>query len=243
MNPNQNADGAFPETSWSLVMRAGSDNNDVSASALEQICRIYWPPLYVYARRSGLSPTDSEDLTQDFLSQFILRGDFSRVKAEAGKLRSYLLKAFGNFMVSDHRKQSRQKRGGGKALVSIDSYEGEELYEAIPSKAYSPDQLYDRIWAQTLIKEALDMMEAKYSEGSKARIFSSLKPCITFGDHDQTYADLAAELETTESNIKITIYRLRKEFAEIMRTTVRDTLSDDGNIDEELEALKSILSE
>ena len=61
---------SFPETNWSLVRRAADKEAPESFHALSKLCESYWYPLYAYLRRKGYSPSDSQDLTQDFLAAF-----------------------------------------------------------------------------------------------------------------------------------------------------------------------------
>ena len=48
----------FPETQWSVVVRAGAGQHE----ALRELCEVYWYPLYAFARRSGHSEQDALDL-------------------------------------------------------------------------------------------------------------------------------------------------------------------------------------
>jgi hypothetical protein len=62
------AEGAasFHTTRWTIVMSAAQSQTPGSQSALAQLCRTYWYPLYLFARRRGYSPDDAQDLTQGF---------------------------------------------------------------------------------------------------------------------------------------------------------------------------------
>ena len=45
--------GPFPATRWTLVadVRSGGES---ARRALEELCAVYWYPVYVYARRGGV---------------------------------------------------------------------------------------------------------------------------------------------------------------------------------------------
>ena len=62
------AEGAasFHTTRWTIVMRAAQSQAQGGQSALAELCRLYWYPLYIFARRRGHSPDDAQDLTQGF---------------------------------------------------------------------------------------------------------------------------------------------------------------------------------
>ena len=47
----------FNTTHWSVVLQAADAHSPLADSAMEQLCRHYWYPLYVYARRLGRSRT------------------------------------------------------------------------------------------------------------------------------------------------------------------------------------------
>src|SRR5262245_11974996 len=42
------ASPVFATTHWSVVLAAGQEESSVAATALEQLCRTYWYPLYAY---------------------------------------------------------------------------------------------------------------------------------------------------------------------------------------------------
>ena len=60
------AEGAasFHTTRWTIVMRAAQNQTLGVHSALAELCRLYWYPLYMFARRRGHSPDDAQDLIQ-----------------------------------------------------------------------------------------------------------------------------------------------------------------------------------
>jgi hypothetical protein len=57
---------SFHTTRWTIVMRAAQSQVQGGPAALGELCRLYWYPIYVFARRRGHSPDDAQDLTQGF---------------------------------------------------------------------------------------------------------------------------------------------------------------------------------
>ena len=57
---------SFHTTRWTIVMRAAQSQAQGGQSALAELCRLNWYPLYTFARRRGHSPDDAQDLTQGF---------------------------------------------------------------------------------------------------------------------------------------------------------------------------------
>ena len=77
----------FPLTRWSLVVSSHGQD----AAALEELCRLYWQPLYSFCRRSGLNIEDAEDVTQRFFLDLLkdratLLAEASRVLTPPGAL-------------------------------------------------------------------------------------------------------------------------------------------------------------
>src|SRR5678815_888511 len=83
----------FFTTHWSLVL-AAQGQSPAAEKALEELCRIYWRPLYAFARRQGHKPEEARDLTQGLFQSLLTRRDLDAVRQEKGRLRSYLLVSF-----------------------------------------------------------------------------------------------------------------------------------------------------
>ena len=78
-------------------MNASREDNHLARQALEQLCRMYWYPLYAFSRRRGYTAEDAQDLTQAFFAQMIEKNSVARADRERGKFRVFLLAAFGIF--------------------------------------------------------------------------------------------------------------------------------------------------
>ena len=89
-------DPTFTSTHWSQVVTAADASSPRAAEALAQLCRTYWYPLYAFVRRQGHSKEDAEDLTQGFFEMLLTRNALKTVRADRGKLRSFLLSALQN---------------------------------------------------------------------------------------------------------------------------------------------------
>ena len=235
----------FPTTRWTLVMRAGDENSEIRRTALGELCSIYWRPLYSFARYKGKSVSDAEDLTQGFLSQCIERGNFGNLVPEGSgnraKLRSFLMKTFSNFIVSDWRKENSQKRGAEFNLQSIDIERAEKQLTDSAGTKFEPDHLYDRVWAISLLDSVLEQMEQRYRKLGKADLYFELKPGLTFADSLADYDVIADRLNISVANVKTSVHRLRKEFGKELRSAVADTLIEGADVDEEVRYLMEII--
>ncbi|MDA0811364.1 MAG: hypothetical protein O3C21_03080 [Verrucomicrobia bacterium] len=119
------ARGNFPQTRWSLVASV-RERGERELAAMEELCRVYWPPLYAFARRGGISPEDAADRVQGFFCKVIEKDYFGDADAERGKLRTFLLAAFKHYTANQRKHDHAQRRGGGKRQwLSIDAMEAE----------------------------------------------------------------------------------------------------------------------
>ena len=123
---------AFANTRWSVVALVASGSEAEAGRALNYLCRNYWYPLYSYARRSGHSREEAEDLTQEFFARLLHDNTLSEARQHRGKLRTFLLTVMKRFMIKEWQRASAQKRGGGREHVPIDFDEGEERYSHEP---------------------------------------------------------------------------------------------------------------
>jgi DNA-directed RNA polymerase specialized sigma24 family protein len=121
-------DGHFVTTHWSLVLRAGQADSESVREALQQLCRIYWHPLYVFIRRQGRTPHEAEDLPQGFFARLLEKNFVADASQERGKFRSFLLVAMKRFLANEWDWQHAQKRGGFQTVVAIDQAMAEYLF-------------------------------------------------------------------------------------------------------------------
>ena len=149
----------FAATHWSLVLAAGGDGTPAARAALEKLCRTYWPPLYAFVRRSGHAPADAQDLTQGFFLQLLQRNFLDGVDPCKGRFRSFLLAALQHHLSNERDRARAQKRGGGLAPISIDAQDAEGRYLLEPADPMTPEKLYERRWALTVLDQALARLQ------------------------------------------------------------------------------------
>lgn len=228
----------FPTTQWSLIVRAAADDAAEREKALAEICALYWPPVYAYIRSNGSSPHDAEDLTQEFFAVLLKRNDFAKADAAHGRLRSYLLTAAKNHLHSEHRREHRQKRGGGLDILSFDvgDAEGRCLIPE-PVDHESPDRVYERQWAITVMEGVVSALAQRYAEKGQSELFNTLKPFINVSEGTTPQTELAHQLGMTEQALRVAIHRLRQRYGDILRQTVKATLGHGESVEEEIACL------
>ena len=231
----------FATTHWSVVLAARDPAAPEAHAALTRLCQTYWYPLYCWVRRRGRSPEDAQDLTQAFFAKLIERQQFSLADQERGRFRTFLLRSLENFLRNEYEKASTQKRGGGRELVSWDAQSAEERYLSEPSTDLSPDQLFERRWAATLVSQTFNRLRQESSASGREELFDQLEPHLWGDDTSTPYAQIAAELDMTVVAVKVTVHRLRARYRTLLREEVAQTLADPAAVDDELQRLFHVL--
>jgi RNA polymerase sigma-70 factor (ECF subfamily) len=232
----------FVTTHWSVVWKARQKDSPDSAAARERLCRTYWAPLYHYMRRAGHSPHGAQDLTQEFLSRFLHREWLDHLQDQRGKFRSFLLTFLKHFLSDERARANAQKRGGGQPFVSLDAYEAEEREFIGPVNGLTADQIYERRWAETVLKKAMEQLHAEYAANGKAALFDQLKD-LQPGEHgEKSYAQIGAALGLTEQAVKNAALRFRRRYAQLLREEIAQTVLEPDEVNEELRHLMQIFS-
>ncbi len=235
-------DAVFTTTHWSVVLAAGHPSSPQANEALETLCKTYWYPLYAYLRRSGRDTHDAQDLAQAFFARLIEKRDFAFADREKGKFRFYLLGALKHFLADQHDKATALKRGGGQTFISFDAQTAEQRYHLEPVDEATPDKLFERRWALTLLDQALARLRQECAAPGKAQLYEALETFLTGAPNDSSYAEIAARLGTTESAIKSALHRLRQRHRELIREEVAATVSTAPEVEEELRHLIAVLA-
>jgi DNA-directed RNA polymerase specialized sigma24 family protein len=138
--PSEEGAASFHTTRWTMVMRAAQNQAQGGPSALAELCRLYWYPLYIFARHRGHSPEDAQNLTQGFFLHLLERRALTGVDRLKGKFRSFLLASFQNHLLDAVDRARRYKRGGDKEFVQLDAEEAEERYRREPVEFLTPEK-------------------------------------------------------------------------------------------------------
>lgn len=226
----------FPPTAWTRVLVAQA-NAPESRDALEDICKAYWPAIYTYLRALGCEREEARDFTQEFLADFITKGELHKVAPERGRLRSYIMQSVRNHLSNARRDAARQKRGGGQAVISMDELEPFD----VPSAPETADAWFDRRWAWSVLRRAMDRMQEHFDERGRRELFEAIKPGLASPELLKPYAEIGRELGMTEGHVKIEMHRARKRLAEELRIEVAATLDPGGDVESELRYLLGVL--
>lgn len=232
----------FPQTRWSLVLTAKAGDTDAGREALAELCRVYWFPLYAYARRGGRSPEEAEDATQGFFEHLLTGERIEKVADQSrGRLRSFLLTSMQNFLRNQQRQERAEKRGGGTAVVALDAVQAEHRYALEPQDGETPESLYERRWALEVLDLTFARLRHEYEQAGRLKDYECLKDTFGKGKSGKSYGEIGEELGITEGAARVASHRLRKQFRALLRETISDTVATEEEIDVEMKHLQEVL--
>jgi DNA-directed RNA polymerase specialized sigma24 family protein len=225
--PNHAAPHSFRTTRWSVIRRTGDVDDAVAMQALTVLCDTYWYPLYAYIRRSGKSAHDAEDLTQGFFARLVEKGVLASADPGKGKLRTFLLKCVQNFLADEWDRAMAGKRGAGVLPVTFDPERAEERYATEPVDDLTPDRLFQRRWALTILDQSLQLLGEEFAGQGRAEMFEALRPFLGFGpDPEECYGQIADKLGVPVGTLKNQVFRLRKRWRDLLFEQVAQTLDE-----------------
>ena len=217
---------SFQTTRWTIVRQAASSTDPAARQALATLCESYWYPVYAFIRRSGKGSHDAEDLTQGFFARLLEKGILATANPARGKLRSFLLTCVRNFVADEHARDMSLKRGAG-VIVSFNPAWAEESYAAEPVDNLTPDRLFQRRWALTLLDFSFQLLREELAAADKATLFDALRPFLGFGpDPEKRYEEISASLGLPIGTLKNHVFRLRQRWRELIFEQVAMTLDE-----------------
>ena len=228
----------FVTTRWSLVVAASDRQNKATRAALNELCRLYWFPIYAFARRRGADTESAKDLTQGFFLHLIDHNSVDRANAQRGRFRTFLLACFKNFAAKEHGKQRAAKRGGDAIHLDWDLARAEERLAAASEAHATPEQLYLQYWARTVLDEATNQLRVTYQDRGKAKLADALIPMLT--GSATSPAEAAAQLSMSEGATRVALHRLRRRFGDSLRATVAETVVEPADVDSEIRELLAL---
>ncbi len=230
--------GAFPPTRWARIIALRSTDAEKASLALSELCGLYWTPLYSYFRRQGRKPEEAEDLTQGLFEQLISRQNLLQADADKGRLRTFLLAAAKNFLISHHRREIRQKRGGTAITASLDADDSESHYARVCAfDDLTPEKLFDRQWATVTLESVRQMLAREYGNRGREGQFSVLERYLSWNDSDTSYAEAAPEAGLSEEAFRAAVVRMRKRYRFLLREKIADTVCGGDDVDAEIRHL------
>ena len=223
------------------MLEARGDSPDAKA-ALSELCAAYYAPVHAFIRRNAPDEDAARDLTQEFFSRLLARQGIDNVDPQRGRFRSFLLGAVKHFLADMRDHAHRLKRGAGQPMETIDPGTDTSPGLQLPDpNAPSPERLFDRKWALTLLDRALTALAEEHKATGKSDQFETLKPWLTGDTENISQAEAARHLDLNEGAVKVAIHRLRRRFREVIKNEIGQTVNDRAQVDEELHYLLEAL--
>ena len=232
---------SFATTQWSVVVQAARDQSPESREALASLCRIYWYPLYAYIRRRGYQAAEAQDLAQAYFAELLEKDRLRLADQQRGRFRSFLLVSLKNFLAHQWRADHALKRGGDTPCLSIDFRDAENRYANEPAHEVTPERVFERRWALTLLDNAVSQLRNDYEQRGKLSVFEQLKDYLGGNDDAPPYKDLGEPLGMSEGAVKVAIHRLRRRCRELLRREIAATVANPDEVDDELRSFFTAL--
>jgi len=223
-------------TRWSMVLAAaGQPMATGTMAALEQLTKAYWQPVYAFIRRQTASASDAEDLTQEFFARLLEKQFLNSADPARGKFRSFLLTAVKHFLYNQRDQSKAQKRGGKVRIISIAHKDGD--LDNLPSQDLSPDQVFARQWALSVLDQVIKALRQEYQLRDKLAVFEALKDSLAGSKGSQVMAEAAKTLGFSAGATRVAMHRLRRRYREILRQHIAQTVADPAEVDGEIQFL------
>ena len=227
----------FPTTCWGQILLAADPAAPESRSALGELCRDYWYPIYAFVRRKGYDPDTAQDLVQGLFLSLLERDDLRGLEPTRGRFRSFLMACCTHYLANSHERERAVKRGGGRTFISLGAVNAEAQLDAEPAHDLTAERLFERRWALTLLDHVIAGLDAEMAASDKQRLYDRLRPGLLGQDEAPTYRTVALELGQSEGTVKMAAYRLRARYRERLREEIARTVADPADIDDEIRSL------
>jgi RNA polymerase sigma-70 factor (ECF subfamily) len=219
-----------------VLAAVGRPSPDADA-ALARLCELYWYPLYAYLRGQGYSADQAQDLTQAFFARVLERHTLRHADPARGRFRWFLLTSLKNFVANEHHRAHALKRGGSAVVLSLEFETAEDRFQHEIPGSDTPEKVFDRLWAITLLDRVMARLHAELTRAGRERQFEQLKRYLTGEVPAPNYAQAGIALGISEGAVKVAVHRLRRQFRDLLRDEIAQTVSAPEEIDDEIRHL------
>ena len=220
---------------------AKADSED-GRRALADLCDAYYAPVVAYLRSVFRDADAAREMSHAFFLEMLGGGTIHTADPERGRFRFYLLGAVKHFVAHHREAETRLKRGGGVAPLSLDlDSPGSPGLNVAEEARLSPEAAYDRQWAVTVLERAMEGLAAECRGQGKPDLVNQLRPWLL---GESGYGDQMAAAEAmglSLSAMKATVHRMRTRFRQHVKAEVAGTLKDESAIADEMRSLFAAL--
>lgn len=231
----------MPVTSWGLVAGVRSTSTTARRTALENLCRRYWKPVYYFCQGAGWCRTeeDARDFTQAFFLELLEGEDLEKYDLKRGTFRTYLKVVLRGFAADRRDAMKALKRGGGTAIVPLDD-PAAPLQDFIQDpQSEDPDRVFDRAWKKEVLDRAIERTRNWFESSERAVYFKVFEAydLENPGTPARTYAELARELGRRESDVRNYLHAVREHLRTEIRMELAQTVTDNLQLEAEWKQL------
>lgn len=227
----------FHTTRWTRVCLAKAES-DEGRKALADLCDAYYEPVVAYLRSVFRDADAARDMSHAFFAKMLGGGTIETAEQERGRFRFYLLGAVKHFVAHQHEAERRLKRGGDQVPLSLDADTSEFPALQVSGDArLSPEAVFDRQWAVTVLGRAIVKLQADCAGQGKAELFDHLRPWLLGESGYGDQSAVAGTLGLSASALKVTVHRMRHRFRQCVKEEIAGTLRDEATVEDEMRSL------
>ena len=232
--------GLFPATMWSMIQEARREEDVLPG--LERLARAYWRPLYVFVRQRGATHEAACDEVQGFFEHLISSDMLRNVQRGEVRFRSFLLRCFANWLSNERERHLAVKRGGGAVLLPLEVMGVREDEPALV-EGQTPDRAFDHGWARALVDQAMLRLEEELEQRERSCFLLELRQrTFASSSNGPDWEEMASRHGMSHGAVRKAASDLRKRFGILLRSEVRNIVSKEEEVDDELRYLVSLLS-
>src|SRR5262245_43464305 len=106
----------------------------------------------------------------------------------------------------------------------------------------TPESLYERRWALSLLENVMSKLRAEFADSGKANEFDRLWVSLNRDTESARYDGVAEEMGISAGALRMSVHRMRRRYGSLLRTEIAESVCRPEEVDEELRFLLSILS-
>ena len=237
-------DGAFATTAWSRILLAQGRAPDCAErrQCLEHLAVAYWTPVYAFICRRGATTENALDLTQAYFTLFLEKNVVDQARPDKGRFRAFLLTSVRNFLANEADYRKAAKRAPKEALRSLNITEesSRAVMLSVAAASDPPETAFMREWARAVVAQAMERLRHACETDRTMdawRIFDRHLNAVQSGA-DRSYEATAQELGFSVEKVRKGLFRARKRFSDVLREVIRESVTSDAEVDDELKDLR-----
>ncbi len=236
----------FETTHWTEILSTRTLDQARRREAIGVVLARYWKPMYCYLRRKGHNNEEAKDRVQGFCLEIALGHDLiQQADPEKGRFRTFLLRSLSRYASNVRRAGAARKRAPAGALFALDDLAATDIPEM--SHEATPEEAFHFAWASQLLDGVFAAVEAGCYDNGKQVHWQVFCQRVVVPLIDNTAPPSLAALcekyhipdQAKASNMIITV---KRRFQAELARQVRQAVSSDVDVEQEIQDLMRILS-